>query len=57
MYFTRKCRVCLSGDKRMYAISNTVLQETWEKLTNARVSVTFLKTLKLNKTYVIELCD
>ncbi|KAJ0180935.1 hypothetical protein K1T71_003020 [Dendrolimus kikuchii] len=30
------CRLCLSSDKRTYIITNTVLQETWERLTNAK---------------------
>ncbi|KAJ0169690.1 hypothetical protein K1T71_014875 [Dendrolimus kikuchii] len=33
---TTKCRVCLSGDRRMFAISNIDVQEIWEKMTNAR---------------------
>ncbi|KAJ0184141.1 hypothetical protein K1T71_000564 [Dendrolimus kikuchii] len=36
MNVTDICRVCLCGDRRMYAMSNTVLRETWEKLTNAK---------------------
>ncbi|KAJ0170340.1 hypothetical protein K1T71_014268 [Dendrolimus kikuchii] len=34
MTIARRCRVCLCDDRRMYAISNTVFQEIWERLTN-----------------------
>ncbi|KAJ0184223.1 hypothetical protein K1T71_000646 [Dendrolimus kikuchii] len=36
MDISTKCRVCLNGDRRMYSINKTVLQEIWEKLTSAR---------------------
>ncbi|KAJ0184341.1 hypothetical protein K1T71_000764 [Dendrolimus kikuchii] len=36
---TSLCRVCLCGDRNTYAISNTVLQEMWEKLTNSTYNI------------------
>ncbi|KAJ0184346.1 hypothetical protein K1T71_000769 [Dendrolimus kikuchii] len=33
------CRLCLNSDKRTCFINNTVLQETWEKLTDVRFDI------------------
>ncbi|KAJ0184338.1 hypothetical protein K1T71_000761 [Dendrolimus kikuchii] len=33
------CRVCLCIDRNTFAISNTVLQEIWEKLTNSMYNI------------------
>ncbi|KAJ0184187.1 hypothetical protein K1T71_000610 [Dendrolimus kikuchii] len=39
------CRVCLTGQKRLHAISNTLFQEIWEKLTNAKFNTNDGKSL------------
>ncbi|KAJ0184294.1 hypothetical protein K1T71_000717 [Dendrolimus kikuchii] len=39
------CRVCLCGQRRLHAISNTLFQEMWEKLTNAKFSTNDGKSL------------
>lgn len=37
------CRLCLATDVRMHAITNTVLQNVYEKIANIKVSTsTFL---------------
>ncbi|KAJ0169616.1 hypothetical protein K1T71_014801 [Dendrolimus kikuchii] len=47
------CRVCLTGQKRLHAISNTLFQEIWEKLTNAKVTIMPLDAAGVAKTVVV----
>ncbi|KAJ0169476.1 hypothetical protein K1T71_015063 [Dendrolimus kikuchii] len=35
MFSTVICRLCLNTDRRTYFINHTILQETWERLTNS----------------------
>ncbi|KAJ0184290.1 hypothetical protein K1T71_000713 [Dendrolimus kikuchii] len=39
------CRVCLCGQRRLHPISNTLFQEMWEKLTNAKFNANDGKSL------------